>query len=114
MLPVSDMSYYGFQGGGAYRVEPDQSEILLKVRPFSKVWAGAEGVINVLSSRRHGGGKVEELMVFLRHQFSRVDCVQAGSSLKICRVAEGIADFYVMGDGLPQWQQCLASFSIAE
>ena len=52
MLPVLDMSYYGFQGGGAYRVEPDQSEILLKVRPFSKVWAGAEGVINVLSSRR--------------------------------------------------------------
>ncbi|EGG94142.1 hypothetical protein IMCC1989_274 [gamma proteobacterium IMCC1989] len=50
MLPVLDMSYYGFQGGGAYRVEPDQSEILLKVRPFSKVWA--EGVINVLSSRR--------------------------------------------------------------
>jgi 3'(2'), 5'-bisphosphate nucleotidase len=163
MLPVSGMTYYGFQGGGAYCVRPDQSEMLLKVRPFplDKVGIGAGGMINVLASRRHGSEKVEQLMAFLRRQFSRIDCVQAGSSLKFCRVAEGVADlyprfaptcewdtaaaqaiveaagghvvdicferlrynskasllnpdFYVMGDNLPQWQQCLSSFFIAE
>jgi 3'(2'), 5'-bisphosphate nucleotidase len=94
MLPVTGVAYYGSRESGAYRVEANQSEISLKVKPFPLASLDSRGAINVLASRRHGNEQMEQLMRLLNHQFSRVDCEQAGSSLKFCRVAEGTADFY--------------------
>src|SRR5699024_6115300 len=48
----------------------------------------------VLGSRRHGGAAKESLLAAMRLRWHEVKEEKLGSSLKLCRVAEGKADIY--------------------
>jgi 3'(2'), 5'-bisphosphate nucleotidase len=54
----------------------------------------AETPYTIVGSRSHATPELEEFVTAKRREFGQVDFIPAGSSLKICLVAEGIADIY--------------------
>lgn len=56
--------------------------------------AGPRETYVIMGSRSHGSPELEAFVEQARKEHGRVEFVPAGSSLKICRVAEGAADVY--------------------
>lgn len=83
--PALDQLYWGGKGIGAYRHVAGRNEPL---RVASPVPPG--GNLRVVASKSHLNDQTE---AFIK-QLGPVILVQAGSSLKLCRVAEGAADVY--------------------
>lgn len=50
--------------------------------------------LGVVGSRRHGSDALAGMVTRLRDEFSQVEFLSMGSSLKLCLIAEGKADFY--------------------
>ena len=82
--PAIDALYWGSTGLGAFRCKGDQS-VAINVAP------AAEGrACRVVASKSH----LNEATQAMIDRLGEVNLVQAGSSLKFCRVAEGEADIY--------------------
>lgn len=86
-VPASGVTYYGTADGGARRVDADGTEAVLPddagERPFT-----------VVASASHMSPETAEYIDRLRQVRPDLRLVSAGSSLKLCRVAEGSADVY--------------------
>lgn len=87
-VPVKDVMYVGVEGEGAWRETKGNREAL-KVRSLT-----AGGGLKVVGSRRHGAEALDALLARLQDQFKNIELVSMGSSLKICALAEGSADWY--------------------
>ena len=82
--PAIDALYWGGTGLGAFRCIGDQT-VTINVEP------AAEGrACRVVASKSH----LNEATQAMIDRLGDVSLVQAGSSLKFCRVAEGEADIY--------------------
>lgn len=81
--PMLDILYWGGAGTGAFRQCGAQVDRI-------RVEAARAGTLRVVASKSHLN---EETSAFIR-RLGPVELVQAGSSLKFCRVAEGAADVY--------------------
>lgn len=85
--PAMDLLYYAEKGNGAFKQvgdkNPEQifSERADKTKPLS-----------LIESRSHGSQELEDYLV--NENLNVIERVKSGSSLKICLVAEGVADFY--------------------
>ncbi len=92
-VPATGELFGGIVGQGAWkRVGGAQMAVIARLPP-------AEG-LTVVASRHHGAGP--ELDAFLAGQ--RVAAVRSyGSSLKFCRVAEGMADLYPRFGRTMEW-----------
>lgn len=66
------------------------------------------GAVTVVASRRHGAETVEKLLTRLADQLGPVCAVSMGSSLKLCLVAEGVADFYPRLAPTSEWDTAAA------
>ena len=95
-IPVTGELFGGIVGGGAWkRVGSHQTPVLARLPP-------AEG-LTVLASRYHGSSA--RLDEFLRDK--RVTkVINFGSSVKFCRLAEGIADLYPRFGRTMEWDTC--------
>ena len=95
-VPAAGGMYGGIVGQGAWRLKDGvQSPIHARLSP-------PEGV-TVLASRHHGD--TSQLDAFLRdYRVEKV--INFGSSLKFCRVAEGIADLYPRFGRTMEWDTC--------
>ena len=82
-LPAMKVSYAGTTSDGAVRIESSGRANRIEVRSTP-----ADG-LTVLASRSHAND--EALQSFLATRRVK-ECINAGSSLKFCRVAEGVAD----------------------
>ena len=82
--PAIDAMYWGGAGLGAFRCTGDQT-ISINVAP-----AKAGHACRVVASKSH----LNEATQALIDRLGDVSLLQAGSSLKFCRVAEGEADIY--------------------
>lgn len=84
--PAMRQLYWGEPGLGAYRREPDGTATTLHVAP-----AVTEGNIHrIIASKSH----LDENTRAFIDRFMPYHLIQAGSSLKFCRLAEGLADLY--------------------
>lgn len=81
--PSIDAMYWGGPGIGAFRT------VANKTIPIN-VGDGSFGVCRVVASRHHLNTETQSFI----DRLGSVRLVQAGSSLKFCRVAEGEADIY--------------------
>ncbi len=99
-VPVSRRLYRGVVGEGAAVCEcvPTDfsdstalSDLAWQTLPQSK---DARQQLVVVASRSHLSAETEAFIDGLRSRFGEVDLRSAGSSLKICLVAEGAADVY--------------------
>jgi len=99
-VPVSRCSYWGGEGLGAWRSEPGRRAEPIEVA----AWPDAGRPVRVVASKSHMNSATEALIASL----GAVSVVSAGSSLKICRIAEGAADIYPRLGPTCEWDTAAA------
>ncbi|WP_144392269.1 3'(2'),5'-bisphosphate nucleotidase CysQ [Pleionea sediminis] len=107
-VPVKNTFYYGARHYGAHRIIAGQPVEKIQVR--SVPLEQGEKHYTVVASRRHGLDKVEALC----QKMSNVDLTSKGSSLKMCMVAEGEADFYPRLAPTSEWDTAAAQIIVEE
>ncbi len=112
--PVSGVSYYAAHGvntGGAtgttsateaFRAGSDGKATPIRVKKFDRKKAV------MVASRSHSGAAVEAYRARLAGEAERVEVTGMGSSLKICVVAEGLADIYPRLGPTSEWDTAAA------
>lgn len=101
-LPVSGITYYGGRRYGSF-LQPREGEARkLQVRPLA--WPK----MDVVTSHHHGKDKLQKLLEELQKIGADINNVPLGSSLKLCRVAEGKADFYPRMGPTSEWDTAAA------
>jgi 3'(2'), 5'-bisphosphate nucleotidase len=97
-VPVTDTSYRGLAGSGAWRQQGDASPVGIRVAPRAAV------PLRVVGSRSHRGDSLDAFLARVgAHQL-----VSMGSSLKFCVVAEGAADVYPRLGPTSEWDTAAA------
>jgi 3'(2'), 5'-bisphosphate nucleotidase len=92
-IPVTDTTYSGMPGAGAWR----ETGVL----PAVPIAANRRAALplRVLGSRSHGSPKLAARIAALGpHEF-----IAAGSSIKLCLIADGSADLYPRLGGSSEW-----------
>lgn len=113
-VPVKRVLYVATEGDGAYKIEDIDYSIFESSEPESELSSNAlqnkldddayqmpllenlghGGKCVIVASRSHSNAETEDYIDAMRACCSEVETVSIGSSLKICLVAEGAADFY--------------------
>jgi 3'(2'), 5'-bisphosphate nucleotidase len=92
-IPVSDTTYSGVPGRGAWREANDRPPAPIGARRL------ALPPLRVLGSRSHASPKMAACLTALGpHEF-----LAAGSSIKLCLIADGSADLYPRLGGSTEW-----------
>ncbi len=106
--PVLDTTYYAAQGVGAFKKVEDEPAKKITVRKLKQKDNKKHFV--VVASRRHGLDKVEQMC----QNFDSYELTSRGSSLKMCLVAEGIADLYPRLALTSEWDTAAAQAIVEE
>jgi len=97
-VPVSGVTYAACEGQGAIKETPAEGEKPIRVRKL------ADGPVAVVGSRSHQGDSLKAFLARLGEH----EIVSMGSSLKICLVAEGVADVYPRLGLTSEWDTAAA------
>ncbi len=97
-VPVTDTSYFGSRESGAWRQRGAAEACPIHVRQPS-----ADPAI-IVGSRSHANPELSSQL----ERLGPHELVSMGSSLKFCRVAEGIADFYPRLGPTCEWDTAAA------
>jgi 3'(2'), 5'-bisphosphate nucleotidase len=97
-VPVTNTTYLGCRGEGAFKQVSDSDRQPIHVRPLG------DGPVMVVGSRSHRG---ESLNKFL-DRLGEHEMVGMGSSLKLCLVAKGAADIYPRLGPTSEWDTAAA------
>ncbi len=99
--PAKGKLYYGESGAGAFCIENGSTK---KIQPdqIDKKTA------HVVASRFHLSDETKEYIDALKTKFETVEMVETGSSLKLCLVAEGKADYYPRFGPTMEWDTAAA------
>jgi 3'(2'), 5'-bisphosphate nucleotidase len=100
--PVSGHCWMGIPGREAWKSVAGQHWQAIHTAPLNPA------LLRVLGSRRHGGDALQELLARLRPHFTQISLQSAGSSLKFCLLAEGLADFYPRLAPTSEWDTAAA------
>ena len=94
-LPIKEELYVGVQGERNFATKQvgEEKAQNIRVRALQKR-LDQNLPVTVVASRRHGSEELEDCLDKLSRRFDRIETTNMGSSLKICRVAEGKADLY--------------------
>ena len=101
-VPVTSITYVGdVLAGTAWKIVGD-SEQVIQTRGVSSA------AVTVVASRRHGSDALKTVLQALDAAFETVSLTSMGSSLKLCLVAEGEADFYPRLAPTSEWDTAAA------
>lgn len=113
--PVMNLFYFASEGSGSYRLSGNDAFDLLENTVFENsktgvlkaILAQADRLPNygrrpgtgpspltIIGSRSHSSKEFQTFVEDMKKTHERVDLISAGSSLKLCLVAEGRADIY--------------------
>ncbi|HWB27879.1 MAG TPA: 3'(2'),5'-bisphosphate nucleotidase CysQ [Chitinophagaceae bacterium] len=97
-VPVTGVLYYGQEGKGSYcfntaDFEGKQIEEMISGAKKLPV-AATGGVYTIVASRSHNTPETEAFIDERKNIHSEVNLISAGSSIKLCLVAEGKANVY--------------------
>jgi len=96
--PVRRLTHFAVTGGGAWRQVEDAAAEPITIRPY------LDGAVRMVASRSHSGAEVDQFRDSLRAQSGQeVETVSMGSALKVCLVAEGVADVYPRLGPTSEW-----------
>lgn len=98
-VPVTGWCYFAARGRGAFREEPGQPPQPIHVKPLR-----THAPVRVVGSRSHGGPGLQQFVAALGAH----ELVTIGSSLKLCQVAEGVADVYPRLGPTSEWDTAAA------
>lgn len=108
-LPVLHTLYWGIYGSGAYRLQIGQAqESADEARNPDRLpppgGRDPDKPVRIVASRSHLDPKTGEYIDGVRAASGgKVELVRAGSSLKLCRIAEGSADLYPRFGPTMEW-----------
>ncbi len=69
--------------------------------------------LNIVASKSHMNSETAEY-IEMQKKSNKIKLLQFGSSLKICKVAEGIADLYPRFGPTMEWDTCAADLIVSE
>jgi 3'(2'), 5'-bisphosphate nucleotidase len=102
--PVGDRLYWAAEGAGAWlSIGGSEAERLVGGPHYSE-----KDEVVVVASRSHLTDEVRAFVAALEEQGKRVEFHSAGSSLKLCLVAEGAADVYPRLGPTMEWDTAAA------
>jgi 3'(2'), 5'-bisphosphate nucleotidase len=101
VVPVTGVVYLGQRGRGAWK-ETGGARAPIRARPYRG------GRATVVASRSHRGEHVDRFLARLEAREGAYDTTSLGSSLKLCRVAEGAADVYPRLGPTSEWDTAAA------
>jgi len=103
-LPAKDIFYYALEGSGSFKINNSDRFInnhkssnfkaLMDLSEKLPLLKNNNKKIKVVVSRSNYNETTKEYVHKLQEEFHNIETISAGSSLKICLVAEGIADVY--------------------
>ena len=106
-VPVKNVMYTGARGLGAFK-DSGAGAIGIRCRQVKPALAAGEPLA-LVASRNHGAEAVEKLMARLEADTGKpVLTRNMGSSLKLCLVAEGLADLYPRLAPTSEWDTAAA------
>jgi 3'(2'), 5'-bisphosphate nucleotidase len=116
--PVLKRLYFGGQNLGAYGCTRQMEDLPWGVEELKEdcerlPLPTSRSSYVIMGSRSHGTPELEAFVAEKREEMETVEFVSAGSSLKICRVAEGAADIYPRLGPTMEWDTA-AGQGIAE
>jgi len=95
-VPLEQRAYYGLVGTGAWKVGGG-------ARTALAVSGAPSDCVRVLTSARQLNAELEACLQQLRSTVAEVQQLKAGSALKFCRLAEGVADVYPRFSPCCEW-----------
>src|SRR5690606_10582007 len=111
-LPVRKQTYVGVTArlsndlAGAWKYTDNQPAVSIRVRPIVN---SADNTLRVLASHRHGTEAVDHLLGQVQQKWcGAIEVTNASSSLKFCRIAEGLADLYPRLAPTSEWDTAAA------
>jgi len=102
-VPVKDTYYFALKGHGAYRMDGtpekdfedmDFNSLCELSEKINTTFPDPEDKLIVVASRSHMSEETQDFIDDMKKNYSEVEVVSSGSSLKLCLVAEGKAHFY--------------------
>ena len=102
-VPVTDVTYRGIEEAGASKTE-NGVETPIQCRRIEP----GQQTLKVVASRSHRAPELDGLLDKIRTEFSGLELVSMGSSLKICLVASGEADLYPRLGPTCEWDTAAA------
>ena len=97
-VPVKDELYVGAQGVGAFKVseysKKSTEDFLTLLISENQLPKKVERRYTIVGSRSHMSAETEKFIEDKRKEQGEIDMISVGSSLKLCMVAEGMADDY--------------------
>ncbi len=108
-VPVANQLYAGYQDGGTTYAHVERAGMVQPIRTRELRSRLRQGkALTVVASRRHGGDALAKCLARLDQRFPEVETTNMGSSLKLCLVAEGKADFYPRLAPTSEWDTAAA------
>ncbi|MBS1258485.1 MAG: 3'(2'),5'-bisphosphate nucleotidase CysQ [Candidatus Scalindua arabica] len=109
-IPVKDVFYFAAENFGTYKLENSESlfdnlsinELLDKSQRLLLA-NNNKSSFTVIGSRSHTSEEFTEFVKLLNKKYGEVEFITSGSSLKLCLVAEGIADVYPRFGPTMEW-----------
>lgn len=102
-VPVTGEMFYAARGVGAFKQVGQEPPVRLQCAVANLPPLGA--ALRVVMSRSHSTPEQE---AWLQAHIPQAECVSYGSSLKFCRLAEGLADVYPRLGPTSQWDTAAA------
>jgi 3'(2'), 5'-bisphosphate nucleotidase len=113
-VPATDITYLGVLDArdetsiGAFKYVQGKNRQAIAVRSLAGRFTHRQP-FTVLLSHRHGTQATVDLMSALTHNWpGPIETTNAGSSLKFCVIAEGLADFYPRLASTSEWDTAAA------
>lgn len=104
--PILDELYVGIQGIGAFKQFKPEEDCTFETLQLSGIKLPEKKMSDeyiVVISRSHMNQKTDEFVETLSKEHKSMRLVNMGSSLKICKVAEGTADVYPKMGTTMEW-----------
>ncbi len=102
--PVPDLLYWGISGQGAWTVSEASKGGESTSLPHSR----RSDSIRIVASRSHMNEETKAYIAGVEEEAGSVELIMAGSSLKLCMVAEGKADIYPRFGPTMEWDTAAA------
>ncbi len=122
-IPVKRTIYYAMKDHGSYKLCLDNIEktvisdgVMEKLSTRLPIYKrnGARDSIIVAGSRSHKSERMDAFLQSLRNRYREIKFIPAGSSLKFCLIAEGLADIYPRFGTTMEWDTAAGQIVVEE
>lgn len=100
--PVLDELYFAATGEGAFKQRDGDAIRPIRCRPLDS------SAVKVVASRSHLSDEVKQFVASVERRVHQVELISMGSSLKLCLIADGRADFYPRLGLTSEWDTAAA------